>query len=75
MARKKALIADKRISEVDISGRIKEEKNRDRFIPRLIFTRLLYGGMSVIEASDNVGISKRVGYQWIKRCNESVSMA
>ncbi len=75
MARKKALIVVKRVSEADIKRRIKEDKNRDRIIIRLIFTRLPYGGMSVIEVSNNVGISKRVGYQWIKRCNESVSMA
>ena len=27
--------------------------------------------MSVIEASKDVGVAKRVGYQWVKRWNES----
>lgn len=65
------LIVEKRVSETDINKRLKEEKNRARIIPRLIFIKLLYGGTSVIDAAKNVGVAKRVGYQWLQRWNES----
>ncbi|MDA8055739.1 MAG: helix-turn-helix domain-containing protein [Thermoplasmatales archaeon] len=71
MGRKKTLVVKKTVSEADINRRIKEEKNRARIIPRLILIKLLYSGMSVIEASKDVGVVKRVGYQWLKRWNES----
>ncbi|EQD75649.1 ISA1083-3 transposase, partial [mine drainage metagenome] len=71
MGRKRTLIVKKTVSEADINRRIKEEKNRARIIPRLIFIKLLYSGMSVIDASKNVGVVKRVGYQWLRRWNES----
>ncbi len=71
MGRKRVLIVDKRDSEADINRRIKEEKNRDRIIPRLIFIKLLYGGMSAIKTLNNVGVAKGADYKWIKRWNES----
>jgi putative transposase len=71
MGRKKTLVVKKTVSEADINHRIREEKNRARIIPRLIFIKLLYSGMSVIEASRDVGVVKRVGYQWLRRWNES----
>ncbi|HIH60111.1 MAG: helix-turn-helix domain-containing protein [Candidatus Thermoplasmatota archaeon] len=61
----------KSVSEADITKRIREERNGVRVITRLIFIKFLYTGMGVIEASKNVGVAKRVGYQWIKRWNES----
>ena len=71
MGRKKTLVVERRVSESEINKRIREEKNRARIIPRLIFIKLLYGGKSVIEASKDVGVVKRVGYQWLERWNES----
>ena len=71
MSRRRSLIVERRANEPDINRRIKEEKNRARIIPRLIFIKLPYGGKSVIEASKDVGVVKRVGYQWLERWNES----
>jgi putative transposase len=71
MGRGRTLIVNRSVSEADITKRIREEKNRARVIPRLIFIKLLYTGMGVIEASKDVGVAKRVGYQWLKRWNES----
>ncbi len=71
MGRDRTLIVNRSVSEADLTKRIREEKNRARVIPRLIFIKLLYTGMGVIEASKNVGVVKRVGYQWLKRWNES----
>ena len=71
MGRHRSLTVERKVSESDINRRIKEEKNRARIIPRLIFIKLLYGGKSVIEASKDVGVVKRVGYQWLERWNES----
>ena len=59
------------MSEADITKRIREERNGVRVITRLIFIKFLYTGMGVIEASKDVGVAKRVGYQWLKRWNES----
>jgi putative transposase len=71
MGRKSVLVVEKKASEAEINRRIKEEKNRARIIPRLIFIKLLYHGKSVIEATKDVGVVKRVGYQWLARWNES----
>ena len=37
----------------------------------MIFIKLLYGGKSAIEASKIVGVTKRVGYEWLERWNKS----
>ncbi|MCW6169326.1 MAG: helix-turn-helix domain-containing protein [Thermoplasmatales archaeon] len=59
------------VSEADITKRIWEEKNRARVIPRLIFIKLLCTGMGVIEASKDMGVVRRAGYQWLERWNKS----
>lgn len=71
MGRKKILVVKKLVSETDINKRIKEEKYRARIIPRLVFIKTLYNGSSAIDAARNVGVTKRVGYQWLQRWNES----
>lgn len=71
MGRKRTLELKKHVSEADISRRIKEEKNRARIIPRLMFIKFLYRGKGVIDSAEDVGVVKRVGYQWLKRWNES----
>lgn len=71
MGRRKIIVVKKHVSETDINKRIKEEKNRARIIPRLIFIKLLYSGESVIDAAKNVGVTKRIGYQWLQRWNDS----
>ena len=45
MGRDRTLIVNRSVSEADITKRIREEKNRARVIPRLIFIKLLYTGM------------------------------
>ena len=42
MGRGRTLIVNRSVSEADITKRIREEKNRARVIPRLIFTKLFY---------------------------------
>lgn len=37
---------------------------------KLLFIRFLYRGMSVPEASNVVGVSKVIGYIWLKKWNE-----
>ena len=73
MGRHRSLTVEKKAGESDINRRIKEEKNRERIIPRLKFIKLLYGEKSVIETSKDVGVVKSVGYQWLVRWNESGS--
>ena len=59
------------VSEIDLTRRIKKEKNHAKIIPRLIFIKFLYGEKSVIQASKDVSVAKRVGYQRPERWNES----
>ncbi|MDR9816980.1 MAG: helix-turn-helix domain-containing protein [Candidatus Methanoculleus thermohydrogenotrophicum] len=39
-------------------------------VPRLVFIRLRYKGMSVVDAAEAVGVSHQTGYNWQKRWNE-----
>ena len=49
------------VSEIDLTRRIKKEKNHAKIIPRLIFIKLLYGEKSKVQASKDVSVAKRVG--------------
>ncbi|MEM0133628.1 MAG: helix-turn-helix domain-containing protein [Thermoplasmatales archaeon] len=71
MGRHKSSTVERRDSESDINRRIKEEKNRARIIPRLIFIKLFSVGESVIEVSKDVDVVKRAGYHWLESWNES----
>jgi len=51
---------NKSVSVADIIKRIREGRNRTRIITRLIFKKLLYTRIGIIEASKNVGVAKRI---------------
>ncbi|MCL6002411.1 MAG: helix-turn-helix domain-containing protein [Thermoplasmatales archaeon] len=71
MTRKRVWEVKKHITDSDLLNAIKRERTRARVVPRLMFIRLLYKGMSVPEASSEMKIQKRLGYIWLKRWNDS----
>ncbi|MGC8497432.1 MAG: hypothetical protein ACP5NL_05505 [Thermoplasmata archaeon] len=61
MTRKRTWEVTKHLSDTELINAIKKEKTRARIVPRLMFIRLLYKGMSVPQASSEMQISKRLG--------------
>ena len=53
-----------------LNKQIKHPKGLPQVIPRLVFIRLRYKGMSVVDAAEAVGVSHQTGYNWQKRWNE-----
>ena len=53
-----------------LNKRIKHPKGLPEVVPRLVFIRLRYKGMSVVDAAEAVGVSHQTGYNWQKRWNE-----
>lgn len=52
-----------------LKKRIKHHKGLPEVMPRLLFIRLRYKGMSVVKAADAVGVSGQTGYNWQERWN------
>ncbi len=52
-----------------LEKRIKHHKGLPEIVPRLLFIRLRYKGMSVVKAADAVGVSGQTGYNWQERWN------
>ncbi len=52
-----------------LKKRIKHHKGLPEVVPRLLFIRLRYNGMSVVKAAENVGVSPQTGYNWQERWN------
>ena len=52
-----------------LKKRIKHHKGLPEIVPRLLFIRLRYKGMSVVNAADAVGVSHQTGYNWQERWN------
>jgi len=48
---------------------IKHHKGLPEVMPRLLFIRLRYNGMSVVKAAGAVGVSGQTGYNWQERWN------
>ena len=71
MTRRRTLEVKKHLSDTDLINAIKKERTRARIVPRLMFIRLLYKGMSVPQASSEMQIPKRLGYIWLNKWNES----
>ncbi|MCL4334159.1 MAG: helix-turn-helix domain-containing protein [Candidatus Thermoplasmatota archaeon] len=69
MTRRMVWEVRRHISESDLLKAIKSERVRARIVPRLMFIRLLYKGMSVPKASSEMKIQKRLGYIWLKKWN------
>ncbi len=53
-----------------LNKRIKHHKGLPEVVPRLVFIRLRYKGMSVVNAAEAVGVSHQTGYNWQERWNE-----
>lgn len=54
----------------DLDKKIKDLEKEVKLLERLKFITYRYDGYSVKEASDKVGVTKRVGYIWQDRWNE-----
>ena len=52
-----------------LKKRIKHHKGLPEIVPRLLFIRLRYKGLSVVKAAAAVGVSGQTGYNWQKRWN------
>ena len=52
-----------------LKKRIKHHKGLPEVLPRLLFIRLWYTGISVVKAADAVGASGQTGYNWQERWN------
>ncbi len=52
-----------------LKKRIKHHKGLPEVMPRLLFIRLRYIGVSVVNAADAVGVSGQTGYNWQERWN------
>ncbi|MFH7836328.1 MAG: IS630 family transposase [Candidatus Aenigmatarchaeota archaeon] len=60
----------KYLSSEELIKAIKVEEKRVRVLQRLYFIKFLYEGMTVEQASQKIGVTKAVGYQWLNRWNE-----
>ena len=69
MSRPEEIHIDKELSEEEVLKRIKSEKDA-KILRRLYFIKFRYEGESVQEASEKIGITKRVGYIWQERWNK-----
>jgi putative transposase len=54
----------------ELDEHIRRHERSVRVLKRLYFIRFLYYGYSVEEASKHVGVTKAVGYIWLKRWNQ-----
>ena len=59
---------EKHVSEAELEGLIKHERNK-RFSERLVFIRSLCDGEQVEKAARKLGRCKATGYLWLKRWN------
>jgi len=69
VSRPEEIHIDKELSEEEVLKRIKSEKDA-KILRRLYFIKFRYEGESVQEASEKIGITKRVGYIWQERWNK-----
>jgi len=65
---KRKILVERHISEKDLEGLIREERDK-RLLERLIFIRDLYDGESVEKAAGKLGRGKQTGYNWLRRWN------
>ena len=69
MARLEEKHIDKDLSEEEVLKLIRTEKDA-KILRRLYFIKFRYAGDSVQEASEKIGITKRIGYIWQDRWNK-----
>lgn len=51
--------------------RLLTEADDIKVYKRLVFLKLLYGGATLAEAADNIGVSEGTASNWVQRWNES----
>jgi len=71
MAGKSKMIVIEHMSLREVLDEIKARKIEYILTERLIFISDVLKGISVPQASKNIGISHSTGYQWLKRWNEN----
>jgi putative transposase len=57
------------LTHAQLLERIRREKN-SRVLKRLFFIQFVMEGMSIAKASEKVGVTRMVGYLWLRRWNE-----
>src|SRR6056297_3473479 len=57
------------LSDEDLE-RLLRETDEIKVYKRLVFLKLLYGGATLAEAADDVGISEGTASNWVRRWNE-----
>ncbi|MHB1622713.1 MAG: IS630 family transposase [Cuniculiplasma sp.] len=61
---------EKKMDERDLDRLISSLERSTRILKRLLFIRYRYNGDSVEEASERIGITKMMGYEWQNRWNK-----
>lgn len=61
---------EKKMDERDLDRLISSLERSTRIMKRLLFIRYRYNGDSVEEASERIGITKMMGYDWQNRWNK-----
>lgn len=69
MTRQEQIAIVKHIPYAILQKRIKHHKGLPEVMPRLLFIRLWYKGVSVIKTKDAFGVSGQTGYNWQEHWN------
>jgi putative transposase len=70
MAKTEQIHIQKHLSLKELDQRIKSLERDTRVLKRLYFVKFRYQGNSVEKASEQVGVTRMVGYLWQERWNE-----
>lgn len=70
MARKPEKVPVKWLTTKELNKVIQNKKVCAKVLRKLLFMKQLYKGSSVPQASEEVGVSKVIGYNWLKKWNE-----
>ncbi|MCJ7444095.1 MAG: helix-turn-helix domain-containing protein [Methanotrichaceae archaeon] len=70
MSKPEQIPLQRHMSKEELQKRIKTLENDVKVLKRLYFIKYRYGGLTVEQASELVGVSKTVGYIWQSRWNE-----
>ncbi len=70
MSKPEQIPLQRHMSQEELQKRIKTLENDVKVLKRLYFIKYRYGGLTVEQASELVGVSKPVGYIWQSRWNE-----
>lgn len=70
MSKPEQIPLQRHMSQEELQKRIRTLENDVKVLKRLYFIKYRYGGLTVEQASELVGVSKPVGYIWQSRWNE-----